>query len=288
LKLVETQDGYFQIDPMPSAQELRAYYRDQYYAAPTANSQYAHEYTQEELLHKQLPAAEIERLSRRPPGTMFEVGFGEGFVLDYLEARGWRVGGIDFADAAVRKHFPRLVDRLQFGDIFELLQRHAASGTKHDVLVCDHVLEHVLDPESLLRDLRNLVAAEGLLRIQVPNDGSWLQREIVRRQIAKPDFWLRPQEHLSYFTSAPLLKLMRRCGWRVLELLADFPIDLFMLDPDSCYAVDSGRGRNAHFARVAFELGLWRQSIDALIEFRRGCARGGVGRNLIVYARLET
>jgi SAM-dependent methyltransferase len=232
-----------------------------------------------------LPAAEIEYVAGRTGGSAFEVGFGEGFVLDCLESRGWRVGGIDFADSGVRKFFPRLAPRLQFGDIFELLNRTAEAGASHDVLVCNHVLEHVLDPQGLLVSLRRLVGEQGLLRVQVPNDGSWLQHEIVRRRIAQPEFWLRPPEHLSYFTARPLVALLERCGWQVVDLLADFPIDLFMLDPDSCYANDAQRGRHCHFARVAFELGLWNQSIEALIAFRRGCAGAGVGRNLIAYAK---
>ena len=36
LRLIETKDGYLQVDPKPSEDKLRAYsyYRDQYYAAP--------------------------------------------------------------------------------------------------------------------------------------------------------------------------------------------------------------------------------------------------------------
>jgi hypothetical protein len=133
--------------------------------------------------------------------------------------------------------------------------------------------------------LTPLVAQKGVLRVQVPNDGSWLQHEVVRRQLAKPDFWLRPPEHLSYFTSAPLVRLMERCGWEVIDMLADFPIDLFLLNQDSFYLSDAKRGRHCHFARVAFEMGLWNQSIASLMDFRRGCAKAGVGRNIIAYAR---
>ena len=68
-------------------------------------------------------------------------------------------------------------------------------------------------------------------------------------------------------------------------MLAEFPVDLFLLNPDSNYAADPAKGRNGHFARVAFEMGLWRQGIEAVIAFRKGCAAGGLGRNLAAYAR---
>jgi hypothetical protein len=33
-------------------------------------------------------------------------------------------------------------------------------------------------------------------------------------------------------------------------------------------------------------MGLWKdRSLDAVIEFRRGCARAGIGRNQTLYAR---
>ena len=287
--LVRHEDGYFEVAAKPDAETLAAFYRDKYYGARDGRSQYAHGYTDEELAHKRLIAAEAEAIAALPPGRLLEVGVGEGFTLDYFARAGWDVAGVDFTDDGVRQFFPDLAARLQTGDAFALLDGAIDAGGRYDFVICNNVVEHVIDPYGLLVRLRKLLAPGGLMRLAAPNDGSWLHHEIVARGLAKPEFWVNAPEHLSYFTAPTLTRLMSRAGWRVEHMLAEFPVDLFLLNSDSNYASDPSKGRNGHFARVAFEMGLWRQGIEAVIAFRRGCAAGGLGRNLAAYARpLET
>ena len=283
--LVRHQDGFYEITPKPSPEALAAFYRDKYYGARDGRSQYAHGYTDEELEHKRISAAEIARMADRAPGRVLEVGVGEGFTLDHFVGLGWTAQGIDFTSDGVGQFFPQHLDKVRTGDAFALLDDVIALGEVFDLVICNNVIEHVIDPLGLLQRLRAIVAPAGLLRLSAPNDGSWLQHEVVTRGLARPDFWVNPPEHLSYFTAPSLTRLMERAGWSVQDMLGDFPVDLFLLNPDSCYTDAPAKGRNCHFARVAFEMGLWRRSIDDLINFRRGCALSGLGRNLAAYAR---
>ena len=284
--LVEKPEGYFEISPRPSSEELAAYYRDKYFGSRDGRTPYAHGYTPEELAHKRLQPAETERVWGKAPGRMLEVGVGEGFSLEYFLARGWDARGLDFTDDGVREFFPHLSERLALGDAFTLLDQVIAGGETFDLVICNNVLEHVIDPMGLLDRLKAIVAPGGLARIAVPNDGSWLQAQVVSRELAEPGFWLAPPDHLNYFNTDTLPRALIAHGWEVVEHLGEFPIDVFLLNPDTGYMRDRSKGRNCHFVRVAFEMGLWKdRSLDAVLDFRRGCARAGIGRNQTVYAR---
>jgi ubiquinone/menaquinone biosynthesis C-methylase UbiE len=45
-----------------------------------------------------------------------------------------------------------------------------------DLVVCNHVLEHVFETEKTLRDLRRVTAPNGLVILGVPNIGNWYSR----------------------------------------------------------------------------------------------------------------
>ncbi len=278
-------DGFFEVLPKPSEVDLAEYYRDKYFSKGKWQNCYSREYTAEELEHKKLVAEEINFYAGSTPGSYFEVGVGEGFVMKEFERLGWRVSGVDYTSEGIEAHFPELQPFVEVGDLCDRLQREVAAGAKHDLVVCNGVLEHVREPETVARLLRDIVHPHGLCRIWVPNDGSWLQREVVKRGHADDNYWVCPPDHLSYFTHDSLQRFLKRCGWRVLDVLGGFPMEIFLLNSDSCYTRDRRLGRNCHFARVAFEMGLWRQSIDHVIAFRRGCARAGIGRDTAVYVR---
>lgn len=283
VRLIETVDGYLSVHPLPTADDLARHYDERYYGQTDGRNQYAHGYTPEELEHKGLASAEAEHFA--PPGARryLELGFGEGFGIDWFSKRGWEVAGYDFTLEGLRHFFPALEDRVRAGDALEAIDSLIAEGREFDLVVCNNVLEHVIDPEELVRSIERLLAPRGVARIAVPNDGSWLQQLAIERKQASSHFFVRPPEHLHYFTAASLRRLLERSGLSVVALLGDFPIDLFLLNPDSNYEQDPPRGRNCHFARVAFDLALWRRSLDELIAFRRGCAEAGIGRGLVAY-----
>jgi hypothetical protein len=120
----------------------------------------------------------------------------------------------------------------------------------------------------------------------VPNDNSYLQKEIVRQGFAKPDYWISDPEHQSYFNAESFRNVLEHSGFQIQSMLGDFPIDLFLFNPDSNYMLDGSKGKKCHFARVMVGNTIASQSIEKLIAFREGCAKAGIGRDLIAYCKI--
>lgn len=279
--------GFVQLDPVPSNQELKDYYSRVYFQE--SRGQYEQEYTDEEqkwfrlegviadLVHRQVFTHELA--TRR----FFDVGCGEGFVAAALHDLGWHVRACDFSVFGVQKFHPHLLPYFEQGDIYEILQRAIDDGQQYELINLANVLEHVTDPEGLLRILRRLLSEHGLLRITVPNDFSDFQAYLKDQGKIAGDYWLSP-EHLSYFNFTTLKELLEAEGYRIDRYLADHPIEHFLMHDGSNYKKNSAVGKQAHYARVKLDL-FYAKDLTNYVNMLAAHAAVGMGRDIIAFVR---
>ncbi|MCU1280025.1 MAG: hypothetical protein JWM53_3571 [bacterium] len=121
-----------------------------------------------------LPIRAVERLRVRairrllaasPTSRVLEVGVGGGNVLERMAGR--RVG-IDLSPFILGKARARLgaAAALVRGDAMAL---PFADGV-FDRVFCSEVLEHVLEPEAVVREMRRVLAPSGFAVVSVPNE----------------------------------------------------------------------------------------------------------------------
>ncbi len=170
-----------------------------------------HANLQEDQAFRHIARQRIKWLSKRVPGgRLLELGPGRGHLLD--EARRW-----GFDPAGVEPS-PELAARIsaEFGISVEcgFLDEVELSRDEFDLVCMYHVLEHVEDPLSMLKTIRELLADGGMLMIEVPNISSAMA-------VRKGDRWpaVQPQElHVSQFTPVTLAQLLGRAGLDVVEV----------------------------------------------------------------------
>jgi SAM-dependent methyltransferase len=138
---------------------------------------------------------------------MFEIGCGDGNFLAFLRRAGWAVGGSEFdartAEMVRRRHGIRLFT----GDV---TGEDAPEGAPFPVISAYHVLEHVYHPVPWLRAVRRLLAAGGVLHLQVPNHAS-----LTRRLTGAAWASLMFPQHVYFYTPRTLAELLRREGFAV-------------------------------------------------------------------------
>ena len=281
--------GFWELDPKPTSEELAKFYQNQYFNS----ANFERQYDDEEYFHKHVPYIEAEQvmlgyLKKEKPVQdlkMLDVGCGEGFSLSHFSKNGWQVQGTDYSHDGVGRHFPELKKFVTVGDTEEILKKFAEQGEKFDLIILNNVLEHLLQPLETLKVLRKLVTPQGAVRAQVPNDFSRLQMTALEKGNIDREFWIAPHEHMSYFERDSLKKSFQSCGFSIVEALADYPIDFNLMNPDTNYVMDGGKGKNCHRERIRIENLLAKPDPQDLVAFRRGCGQAGVGRNIIVYGR---
>ncbi len=142
-------------------------------------------------------------LGNRPPGRLLEIGCGSGERLARFAAKGWSVQGQDVDAKAVAHARAATGLPVHLGPIESL----PGSAGPFDAVVMNHVIEHVPDPEALLRQAGALIAAGGVLVAVTPNIESlghrWFDAD-----------WrgLEPPRHLHLFYPRTLAGVARRAG----------------------------------------------------------------------------
>ena len=284
--------GFLELVNKPSQEELDAYYANNYYQNESAN--YRKEYSELELgvINDRiaLRARKISDLTANQSGgpdkaakSLLDVGCGEGFVLKYFHNLDYTVAGIDFSRAGVDQMNPECSDYVEQGDVFELLNAHIHSQSKYDLVWLGNVLEHVLDPLRLLRELKNVLKDDGLLVVTVPNDGNIYQEWLLENEKIPLRWWIAIPDHITYFTAETLKNAAEATGWDCLSMSADFPIEWFLAHDKSNYIFDKTNGPLAHQARLSIEQLIADSGYAAANQFYESLAGVGLGRNITAY-----
>jgi O-antigen biosynthesis protein len=169
-----------------------------------------------------LERADVVAELPQPIGRALDVGCGEGGVGRSLRAAGatW-VSGIEIVPAAAELA-RGVLDEVFVGSVEAALEDGALAGP-FDTICCYDVLEHLVDPEPVLRALRELAAPGARLHVSIPNARhfSLLVDLVLRGTFGYAEYGHRDATHLRWYTRRDIVALVGRTGWDVQWAVAD-------------------------------------------------------------------
>ena len=144
-------------------------------------------------------------------GNLLDVGAGVGTLMYVAAKRGFKVKGVEVSDWAAT--FCRETKGLDV--VTGKLENLRLGMESFDVVVINHVLEHVDNPRLMLSEIRRILKRDGIIVVGVPNIGSLMAR-------IKSSKWvsLRPEEHIWQFTPATLKRLIKQEGFDIVHFEA--------------------------------------------------------------------
>ena len=149
-----------------------------------------------------------------------DIGCAEGALGSALKTRnpGTEVTGIEL-DPSMASHATKHLDRVLTIDAMTALKSLVAEGQQYDVVICGDVLEHLEDPWSALRQIRQLCPI-GQVVVSLPNIGHWTTwwNVIARGYWPYRDRGIHDRTHLRFFARNNLAELFRSAGFQITEL----------------------------------------------------------------------
>ncbi len=144
----------------------------------------------------------------KSPGVVFEMGCGDGIMLNSLRTHGWQVFGNERTLGAANFARHQLNIPIFVGGLDSLNPAPIA-----DLIILFQVLEHLEDPMLILKQLNHLIKPTGRLIIAVPNFGGWQSRIGGKK-------WLHLDvpRHLFHFSPQSLQYCLNKSGFTITQV----------------------------------------------------------------------
>lgn len=137
------------------------------------------------------------------PGKVLDVGCGSGAFLGKMRAKGWEACGVEASPEAAETG-----SRHGLNIFAGTLVKAAFPDGTFDYVRLNHSLEHILDPNETLSEIRRILKPSGKLMIGVPNiDGATF------RVFGRWWYYLAPPVHVFHYSPDTLSRLLRKHGF---------------------------------------------------------------------------
>lgn len=278
--------GFLQVNPTPSKEEIARYYSDEFYASNNSSKVNDSSLDVQERDKRFYQSwredikSIIESNVSKDDISIYDFGCGWCESLSFFNDYGYSCYGIDTAPEAI-DHGKSQGLNVAVSDLVDI----NPFNKRFDVVLMQNVLEHLASPDETIKNIYEDVLNDGgLLIIDVPNEFNAFQ-EAGREVHDLSQWWVAPPAHLNYFTPKTLRTLLEGKGFIVIDELASFPLEMFLLMGEN-YVEDSDLGRACHEKRMSFEENLRKTgNVDTLHEFYRNLAKQNLGRQILMIAK---
>jgi 2-polyprenyl-3-methyl-5-hydroxy-6-metoxy-1,4-benzoquinol methylase len=149
---------------------------------------------------------------------ILDVGCGYGYfgrlVKDKMNSTVW---GIELDDVAGESAKSNL-DNVFIGDVFDIIE--TLPKQHFDCIVFNDILEHLVDPYTLLEKTKSLLTNQGVVVCSIPNVryiGN-LKRLLISKQWKYEDFGILDKTHLRFFTKKSIIETMEILGFDIITI----------------------------------------------------------------------
>lgn len=271
--------GYSHLFPLPEQKELDKYYEKEFYQQEKKNWLKENKEDWNWVLSSLRMEFGLLGLPAKGNNLFLDVGAGFGVCMLYAKDMGWDVEGLEPSPFACE-----ILEKLDLKWMRGTAEESNMGGETADVIRAAWVLEHLLNPGTILDKFYKTLKRTGRLLLTVPNDFTNIQ-VIAKRELKKKNDWWLHKSHINYFNLKSLNILLRKHGFQIAQFYSTYPMELFLLQGFD-YIDNPKLGRKLHKQRMEMEMAMHKteQGIVDLVHLQQSYAGCGMGRDLVVMA----
>ena len=156
-------------------------------------------------LRKTLKKYSYKYNSNKKDISLLDFGCGLGLTLDTSKKLGWDTSGIEMNQFCI--DFCQKKNHQVFTNLSQI-----KDNNKFDIITLFDVLEHVPNPNNLLKDLKTKLSKEGFLIITCPNWNS------LERYIFQNDWKAIDPQHYYYFNEKSIRNSLKKANLKIIKL----------------------------------------------------------------------
>jgi ubiquinone/menaquinone biosynthesis C-methylase UbiE len=160
---------------------------------------------------------EMLRFVPEDAATVLEVGCADGnFGRQLKEGRSREVWGVELVESAAQRA-KRVLDKVLVGDIADLIDQLPANY--FDLVMFNDVLEHMVDPFSVLDRIKSRISGTGVVVSSIPNIRYYpvFRELLVHKTWEYEESGILDSTHLRFFTVKSIRNMYERLGYEVLS-----------------------------------------------------------------------
>lgn len=190
--------GYWHVHPMPTEDELNAYYGSKYYETLGYNRSMTDKLKDPDGFYVIQYEDRLRHITKVLPSdlpkTILDISAGYGDFLRFMKKKGWETQGLEPSRLAWELIKDKKILNIKQGSIDRLLN---LSFKPSSLITLNNVLEHLREPRRVLEIIKkHLLLPRGILSVIVPNDFNILQdllmRTVLKNKTEKQYYWLGP------------------------------------------------------------------------------------------------
>ena len=215
-----TRCSFVYVSPRYSDESIHTLYDEDYWQSDSPKTKGYAKYADEAPLYLKTFERRLRFVRKYVPehGKILDVGCAAGYFLRVMREHGYDGYGVEVS-AAIASEAQRHLgeDRVHVGMLHEVPDDERYRRGSFDLVTMWDVVEHVPDPQELLRQARAMLKPGGMLILETQNVDSRFAKFLGPK-------WhhFKHEEHIYHFNQATIRRALDQAGFDVTQLTSSF------------------------------------------------------------------